>query len=575
MLMERVRSVTKYFMWFAVIAFVFSMAIGFGTTMFWKGNKKDENIIAGVNNETITVKEYADALRSRLQSISGALGTDPIRERQISESVINQLITDKIIEDLLRKRRISVSEDQLINIIRENPPPEITQNPDFWMGEQFNYDRYFELLKDPRAGQFIMTYASQIAENLPMSILRGEISSMARVTSGEAIEKFFEDSVKVRIEYIRLPLEEWKSEVASMSEEDFFSNNKEMFRRDYLIKMGYVSFPVSIDEETIRTTKELAISVTERAETDSFDLLQRQYTYFPDDRALLNGWVKVNDLEHDFATALTGMRKGNVSKPIKSDKGFHILKLEDRHRDSVEVKEIFLPVFASFEEFQKSSTEAWNLVKKLRSDSLPEIPEKYNPQYISLGKGALPDISVNFGTFLINPKEGDVSYPLIGEDGFYVFWIEEKEEGIPAFSEIEEEVRDSLVNYEAAARAKNYALGKYSGDKLPRKPEKGEWGRTPYFTLGNHEKYNIPAKVAFLSLNIRRNEVLPPIRVGESVYVVKQIDFKMPDTEKLREYVPAIAMELQRAKETYSFQKWFYQYRKEYNIEDYREKIYE
>jgi len=575
MIMQKVRSVTKYFMWFAALAFVLSMGVGFGTNVFTRDSQKDENIIAKVEDENITIREYGNALRSVLQSISGALGTDPIKERQMSESVINQLITDKIIEDLLGKRRISVSEDQLINIIRENPPPEVTQNPDFWMGEQFNYDRYFELLKDPRASQFIRSYASQIAENFPMSILRGEISSMARVTSGEAIEKFFEDSVKVRIEYIRLPLEEWKSEETSMSEEEFFSNHKEMFRRDYLIKLGYVSFPVSINEETIQTTEELASSVVERARTDSFDLLVRQYSYFPSERALLNGWVKVKNLKHDFATALAGMRKGNVSRPIKSHKGFHILKLEERQRDSVKVKEIFLPVFSSFEEFQKSSSEAWKFVKKLRSDSLLNVPEGYKPQYISLGKGDFPDVPVNFGTFLIDPKEKDVSYPLIGEEAFYVFWVEEKEEGIPSFSEIEEEVRDSLINYEAAVKARNYAILKFSGDKLPRKPEKGEWGRTTYFTLENHGKYNIPEKVAFLSLNVRRNAVLPPIRVGESVYVVKQIDFRMPDTEKLKELVPEIAMELQRSKEASYFQKWFYQKRKGYNIQDFRERIYE
>jgi parvulin-like peptidyl-prolyl isomerase len=575
MLMERVRSVTKYFMWFVAVAFILSMVIGFGTNIFTKENQRDQNIIASVNGESITIGEYSNALRGGLQSISGALGTDPIEERQISESVINQLITDKIIKDLLDKRKISISEDQLINIIRENPPPEITQNPDFWMGEQFNYDRYFELLKDPRADQFVRSYAAQIAENFPMSILRGEVSSMARVTSGESIERFFEDSVKVRIEYIRLPLEEWKSKVPSMSEEEFFSNHKEMFRRDYSIKLGYVSFPISIDEETIETTKELANSVVERARTDSFDLLQRQYTYFPDNRALLNGWVKVKNLEHSFATTLAGMRKGNVSRVIKSDKGFHILKLEARQRDSIKVKEIFLPVFSSYEEFQKSSAEAWKLVKKLRSDSLLDVPEKYNPQYISLGKGDFPDIPVNFGTFLINPEKGDVSYPLIGEEAFYVFWVEEKEEGIQPFSEIEEEVRDSLVNYEAATRAKNYALKKFSGDKLPRKPEKGEWGRTTYFTLGNHAQYNIPERVAFLSLSIRRNEVLPPIRVGEYVYVVRQIDFKMPDSEKLRKIIPEIALELQRKKEASYFQKWFYQKRQGYDIEDFRERIYE
>ena len=575
MIMEKIRSVTKYFMWFIAVAFILSMVIGFGTNIFTRDSREEENVIVKVKDETVTLREYGNNLRGGLQSISGALGSDPVKGRQLSEVVINQLITDKIIEDILQKRRISISEDQLINIIRENPPQEITQNPDFWIGEQFDYDRYFELLKDPRAGQFIKSYASQIMDNFPMSILRGEIASMARVTSGEAIERLFEDSVEVRIEYIRLPLEGWKSEETSISAEEFYSDHKEMFKRDYLVKLGYVSFPIRVNEETIQTTKELANSVIERAKTDSFDLLVRQYSYFPDDRALLSGWVKVRNLKRDFASTLATMRKGKVSKPIKSNEGFHILKLEERHRDSVKVREIFLPVFPSFEEFQKSSTQAWKFVNKLRSDSTLNVLEKYNPQYISLGRGDFPDIPVNFGTFLIDPKAGDVSYPLIGEEAFYVFWVEEKEGGIPPFSKIEEEVRDSLVNHEAAVRAKNYALGKFSGDKLPRKPEKGKWRRTKYFTLENHSKFNVPEKIAFLSLNIRRETVLPPVRVGESVYVVKQIDFKMPDSEELKKIVTGIAVELQRSKEAFYFQRWFYQKRKEYSVEDMRERLYE
>ena len=575
MIMEKIRSVTKYFMWFIAVAFILSMVIGFGTNIFTRDSREEENVIVKVKDETVTLREYGNNLRGGLQSISGALGSDPVKGRQLSEVVINQLITDKIIEDILQKRRISISEDQLINIIRENPPQEITQNPDFWIGEQFDYDRYFELLKDPRAGQFIKSYASQIMDNFPMSILRGEIASMARVTSGEAIERLFEDSVEVRIEYIRLPLEGWKSEETSISAEEFYSDHKEMFKRDYLVKLGYVSFSIRVNEETIQTTKELANSVIERAKTDSFDVLVRQYSYFPDERALLNGWVKVRNLKHDFASTLATMRKGKVSKPIKSNKGFHILKLEERHRDSVRVSEIFLPVFSSFEEFQKSSSQAWKFIKKLRSDSNLNVTEEYNPQYISLGRGDFPNIPVNFGTFLIDPKVGDISYPLIGEEAFYVFWVEEKEEGIPPFSEIEEEVRDSLINYEAAVRAKNYALGKFSGDKLPRKPEKGKWRRTKYFTLENHSKFNVPEKIAFLSLNIRRETVLPPVRVGESVYVVKQIDFKMPDSEELKKIVTGIAVELQRSKEAFYFQRWFYQKRKEYSVEDMRERLYE
>jgi len=575
MIMEKVRSVTKYFMWFAAAAFVFSMAIGFGTDIFTRNNQEEENVIAKVNSERITTGEYVNVLRNRLQNISGALGTDPIRERQLSESVINQLITDKIIGDLLKERKISISEEQIMKLIRENPPAEVTQNPDFWMGEQFDFDRYFELLKDPRAGQFVRAYAASIMENFPMSILRGEVSSMARVTSGEAIEELLKDSVKVRIEYIKLPLEEWKPVETSIPLEEFYENNKEMFRRDYLLKLGYVSFPISVDEQTIQETKELANSIAERAKTDSFDLLVSQYSYFPEDRVLFNGWVKIRDLSRDFAAAIAGTREGRVSGLIETAKGFHILKLLDRQRDSVKIEEIFIPVFPSYDEFQRSSGQAWKLAKKLRSDSVFDIPVEYNPEYISLGKGDFPQIPVNFGTFLINPEEGNISYPLIGEKAFYVFWIEEKEEDIPPFSEIEDEVRDSLMNYEAFLKARNYVFEKFSGDKLPRNPEKGKWVRTPYFTLRNYGEFNIPEKVAFLSLNIRRNAILPPIRVGESVYVVKQVDFKMPDAEKIKEIVSEIAVKLHIEKESEYFGKWFYHKRREYNIVDLREKIYE
>ncbi len=575
MIMEKVRSVTKYFMWFAAAAFVFSMAIGFGTTMFWKGSGEKENIIAEVDGEAITIKEYGDALRGRIQSISGALGSDPIKERQMSEAITNQLITDKIIDDLLQERGISVSEDQVIDLIRENPPAEITQNPDFWIGEQFDYDRYFELLKDPRAAGFVRTYAAQISQNLPMSILRGEVSSLARVTSGDAIEEVFKDSIKVKIEYIKLPLNEWESEETSVSAKEFYAEHQEMFRRDYLIKLGYVSFPIRVDEETIQITEELANSVVERTKTDSFDLLVKQYSYLPGDRTLLSGWVKVKNLTHSFASTIAGMREGNVSKPIKSERGFHILKLEQRQRDSIKVKEIFLPVFPSFEDFQKSSSEAWKLVKKLRSDSVFSLPGEYNPQYVFLGKGDLPDVPVNFGTFLINPKEGDVSYPLIGEEAFYVFWVEEKKEGVPPFSEIEEEVRDSLIEYEAAARAKDYALSKFSGIELPHDHEKGKWGITPYFSLKNYRQFNIPEKIAVLALNIRKNTVFSPLRAGEYVYVINQVDFKMPEVEKLKKEILDIAVELQRSKESSYFQKWFYHKKKEYDIKDMRENIYE
>jgi hypothetical protein len=203
------------------------------------------------------------------------------------------------------------------------------------------------------------------------------------------------------------------------------------------------------------------------------------------------------------------------------------------------------------------------------------ITEEYNARYITLNKGEFPNIPVNYGTFLVDMKEGNVSYPLIGDGAFYVLRVEEKEEGIPPFSEIAEEVRDSLVNFEAAEKAKVYALKNFSGKELPRKPEKGEWGITPYFTLNNHSSFGIPEKVALLAFYVKKDGILPPVKAGEYMYIVKTIDFKIPDNEKLKSLIQPIAMQLQQSKETFYFQKWFSEQRRNYKVEDLREKIYE
>ena len=206
---------------------------------------------------------------------------------------------------------------------------------------------------------------------------------------------------------------------------------------------------------------------------------------------------------------------------------------------------------------------------------MADISEKYDVRYIYYSEGEIPSLPVNFGTFLDDIEEGDISYPLIGEDGFYVCWAEEKEDGIPSFSDIDDEVKDSLMNLEAAKRARDYVLKTFTGDKLPRNPEKGEWARTSYFTSKTFDKAGIPEKVALLAFTIRQEGILPPVRAGQSIFVVKTIDFKIPGTEELQKIVPTIAVQLQREKEAYFFQKWYNEQRKKYDIVDLREKLYE
>lgn len=576
MIMQRLRSVTKYFMWFVAAAFILFIFFGFGSNIL-SGRRGDENLIAEVNGEPITYREYGDLLNNQTRIISGSMGVNPVEERKLSDQIINGLIMDRLLNEQLNKRDISISDEQIIDIIKNSPPSMIAQDTTFWVGGKFDYNRYLELLKDPRASRFISDYAAQIKGTLPKRILQGEISSLVGLTNNGVAENLMEDSVRMKLEYIRLPLDEWMGERPSTSPEEFYLTHKDIFTREGDVRLDYVSFPIQVDKERIQSAKDLAESIIKRAENVPFDTLVSIYSYLPSNRRLFNGWVNVKNLSSDFITALVGRKTGEITYPIGLDDGYHILKLLDRQRDSLNLKEIFLAVFPSEDGYKTALGKSWELVKQLRSDSTTGGPEGYDVKHTECRIGYVPDIPIDFGTFLDDPKKGAISYPLIGNDSLYVCWVEDIEEGTPFFSEIKAEVRDSLELYEAASRAKEYLEKKLTGDELPRHPGKGKWSRTPYFTLNNYQQKGVrlPEKIVLLSFNLKVGKVSPAIRGGESVFVIKVLDRKTPSKDKIKEFIPEFARNLQLEKQMIFYQEWLYELRKRSEIKDLREKLYE
>ena len=577
MIMQKLRKTTKYFMWVIAVIFVLFIFFGFGSNMIRSGDERSRNLIAEVNGKGIDYRQYSSVLNSNIRMISGAVGIDPLKERRLSDQIVNQLIMEEILNEQLNKRDIFVSDEQVIDIVKNSPPQEILADTTFWIGGQFDYNRYYQILTSPRASRFVSDYAQQIKENVPKGILAGEINSLVRITNNELIENLMEDSLQFRVEYIRIPVNEWIKEEPTLSPEVFYSNNQDLFRREEWVRLGYLSFPVDIDEEMINSRMDLARSIIKRAENVPFDTLVRIYSYLPEGRILFNGWIPIKSLRSRFTNALLGTKTGEITGPVQSEEGLHIFKLINRERNRLNLKEIFLPLFPSTEAYMKVQTEIVSVARTLRDDSIIHIPEKYTPSYLTYGIGYLPDIGVDFGTFLDEVEEGEISYPLAGRDSLYLFWVEDVIRGIPAFAEIREEVIDTMLLREARESAREYARNIFKGDRLPRHPTKGERHSTPYFTLRNYKDKGIdlPEKIVYLASNLREGKASPPIGVGRYVYIIKVRDRKELSDEYLKEMIPEYAQNLQMEKQTVFYHGWLYDLRKKAEIKDWRGKLYE
>jgi peptidyl-prolyl cis-trans isomerase SurA len=82
------------------------------------------------------------------------------------------------------------------------------------------------------------------------------------------------------------------------------------------------------------------------------------------------GWANKADLDPDYAKAAFGLKKGAVSKIIKSAFGYHIIELIDRTEDRVHTRHILMKPDISIESKEQARSKLDSIIRLIRLDSL-------------------------------------------------------------------------------------------------------------------------------------------------------------------------------------------------------------
>ena len=243
--------------------------------------------IAAVVEEDIILEQELDKETATISQRIRASNTPTPPEAVLRKQVLEKMIMDKLQRQLAEKAGITVSEDQIANSAAD-----IAQRNNMTL-EQFRA----ELEKQ---GMPYKTFLDNMRNEIIINQLRSrEIGGRIKVTDRE-VDHFIEtqgksgaENVQYHLGHILIALKEG----ASASE-----IQKAEAKADHLVK-------------TLRAGQ----SFTEAAMSES-----------EDDNALKGGdlgWRTINDVPTLFANKVSQMQADEVSDPIRSPSGFHILKM--------------------------------------------------------------------------------------------------------------------------------------------------------------------------------------------------------------------------------------------------------
>lgn len=123
--------------------------------------------------------------------------------------------------------------------------------------------------------------------------------------------------------------------------DNFLKSEEGKFLSSPDVNVGHILLPVSsgADKETVQQVLDKAENLRQQA-TNGADFRQLAIAHSSGQNALQGGdigWRKSAQLPGIFSTVLAALQPGGISAPIRSDAGFHLLKLYDRRGNTEEL----------------------------------------------------------------------------------------------------------------------------------------------------------------------------------------------------------------------------------------------
>ncbi|MFI5207593.1 MAG: peptidyl-prolyl cis-trans isomerase [Gemmatimonadales bacterium] len=474
------REKTKIVMVVLAVAFVGWLVFGVGMDITGRGNNQSRDV-GSVNGTPIGYQAYLDAYRSAYDAARAQNpGVTFTREdqRDIENRAFNQLVDAELMRQEYRRHGIVVTDREIVDLVRRQPPAEVQQIPDLQTNGHFDPNKYERFLASNNATTraFLLEMEGRAREELPRFKLLEEVTSDVYVSDARlwAIWRDQHDSLTVKALVLR-PSALPSGSYAQPSDSDvqrYYQAHPNEFKQPARAFLSFVvlsKLPTTVDSvEMVARARALRDSLRRGAD---FATLARAESGDSSTRANggLLGTFGRGQMVKPFEDAAFRLPVGQISDLVFSEFGIHIIKVEKKTRDSVTARHILIPYGRigarldslearadSLDRLAAEQTDRTTLDSVAKRLGLPleHGPALYQGLPYVLGRYRIPDV----GLWAFEAHPGETGQVIETSGGYYVFRLDSvKLAGVPPLAEVRAQASAGALQEKRRAAAE--ALG--------------------------------------------------------------------------------------------------------------------
>jgi peptidyl-prolyl cis-trans isomerase D len=521
------------------------------------------DVLAKVGDQNVTMGEV-------LQQLDEIRRRNPIPkplEGLYARNILNQLIFQKEIEFEAKRLGIAVSDQERADRIKQYVPTAF--NGDSFVG----IDAYAREVQT-RFQLTVPVFENLVKQGLVEEKFRKLITDGISASPVEIQEEFKRQNEKVKLDYVLIKPEDLESKISPADSEikAYYEQNKARFQIPEKRVIRYALLDLTqLRQNTVVTDDELKVVyqqniqqfqvpnrvhaehillMTVGGKTDAevaeikkkaedilaqakkkganFEDLAKKYSEDPGSKAKGGdlGWVLQGQTVPEFEKAAFSLNKGEISDLIKTQYGFHIIKVLDKETAHTktfdEVKDTLRPNYLLNKVDQEASKTADQISADIRQSNkttLDQLAQKYHlttAETHPVGPGE-PVLELGNGQDvkdeIFRLRQGDLSLPLRTDRGYVVLSLRQS---LPAHQGTLEEVRDKVVSELKQQKANELVQTK--AQELEKRVKAGEKFAAAAKALGLEPKTSDPFARNGSVANLGSGKQLAPafsLKVGQ------------------------------------------------------------
>lgn len=548
-MLQQMRSSAKYILWFLLLSFVVGFLLYETSGLLGRTPLTATTPVATVNGRDILYTDWYSRVQRQLEGEQQRTGRSLTQDevRQVEDGVLDQLIMELLLEQEYRRRGITVTDEELREFAQYAPPDWLRASPELQTEGRFDPDKYRRLLSSPVARQqgLLSGLEQYYRSEIPRQKLLEQLASGLFVTDAELWRAYQDTHDSVQVSYVSFrPPESLPPDttIAVAELRQYFDEHKSEFERPGRAWLSVVSIPRTVsaaDSAAVRARAE-ALRAEIVAGGNFEDVARRESADTISGAAGGDlGRGTRGRFVSEFERAAYALGEGELSQPVLTPYGYHLIKVDEKKGDTLAIRHILLRIQPS----DSSALRVDRLADRLAGLAAgSDQPEKLDSAARQLGLRVeqvtaeegqpamrdgrtIPSVSAwAFG----GPRRGEISDLFDAEDGYYIARIDSIiPGGEPRFENVRDEIRARLTYRRALDRLVPQAQqiaqsAAQSSLESAARARNVEVRQTPMFTRGG----NVPGlgqltRAVGAAFGLPVGTVSAPVRTEEAVFVLR------------------------------------------------------